>query len=491
MLLVGSAGAAEVPGTAGRVIAGGYVEGLAVAGTGDGPRQRPQALVDVDLDGAVTRWLRARLDVRERVGGPFEGGSGPNLYDLSHTFQNYSPATEVSEAYLDGHFRRADLRLGVQKIAWGKLDGAPPTDVLNPHDFHDPIVQDFEERKIGIPAALATYYLPDLARLDLSGLRATLVWVPFAVPPRLALREERWFPVSQVPPASVTIPASAVASAGFPPRPLVIPATLLTENHRPPRRLDAGGVALRIGGTWRESDWDIYHYTGPETGPDVALVPELFLDAAPSATRPLRVHALTRLRQNHDTIHMTGADWAMPLGGFTLRAEAAFFNDRPYLRLASDLTSPAALARLPLRAIARQLVRNGHTDVSLGELFPARDSIEWGVGADTVWHGVLPLLQINQIALLESAPPLVIADPETRLGGTLRKRYLSERLELEVRGVYAFERQAWYVFPRASYLVRDDLRVRLGYLAIGGPRGSLIGQFRDNDEVVLQARWSF
>jgi hypothetical protein len=68
---------------------------------------------------------------------------------------------------------------------------------------------------------------------------------------------------------------------------------------------------------------------------------------------------------------------------------------------------------------------------------------------------------------------------------------MGERLELEVRSVYALERPAWVVFPRISYRVRDDLRLRLGYLAIGGTRRSLIGQFRDNDEVVMQARYSF
>src|SRR5205807_10596756 len=92
---------------------------------------------------------------------------------------------------------------------------------------------------------------------------------------------------------------------------------------------------------------------------------------------------------------------------------------------------------------------------------------------------------------LDGAPPLQTHPPEPRLSGTLRKKLLAERLELEVKGTYAIERQAWFVFPRASYLVRDDLRLRLGYLALGGPRASILGQFRDNDEVVLQARYSF
>jgi hypothetical protein len=309
--------------------------------------------------------------------------------------------------------------------------------------------------------------------------------VPIAVPPRLALREERWFPASTIPPSQVVV-SRAVASRAFGvpfAHDVVIPVDFETLNHRPPRRLDAGAIAARIGGTWRESDWDVYHYTGPETSPDGDLRPELFL----VSTAPLRIRAESFLRQAHDPIHMTGADASTALGGFTVRAEAAHFDDRPYLRPASDLLAQP----LPVRRIGRELVRNGRAPVPFGPLFPTVDSVEWGVGGDYLVRGWQPLVQLNQIVLLNRAPRLLIADPETRVSGTLRKSVLADRLELEVRGTYAIEREAWFVFPRASYLVRDDFRVRLGYLAIGGPRVSILGQFRENDEFVMQARYSF
>ena len=488
VLLAAPVAAVEIPGTAGHLTAGGYVDGLAVAETEGGKRERPQAFLDLRLDGTATRSLRGHLELRERFGGPFEGGPGAGVYDWSHVYQNRSPSTEVIEAFADVHLRRADLRVGVQKVAWGKLDGIPPTDLVNPRDYHDPLIEDFEERKIGIPAVNATYYLPDVARLALTGLRATLVWVPIAVPPRLALLDERWFPSSIRPPAHVVVSRSALARAGLPSATaLVLPVMLRTENHRPPRRLDAGGLALRLGGTVAESDWDLYHYTGPETGPDLDLRPELQL----LSLRPLAARVVSRLRQAHDTIHMTGVDWAMPLGGFTVRAEAAWLDDRPYLRRSSDLASPAALARLPLRKITIDLLKRHRAAVPLGALFPSFDTVEWGAGADYFWHGYQPLLQVNQVAFLGRTPPLVLSDPETRVVASLHKRYLGERMEAEVRGVWAFERQAWFVFPRLSYRVRDDLRLRVGYLAIGGPRLSLIGQFRNNDEFVLDARYSF
>jgi hypothetical protein len=286
-----------------------------------------------------------------------------------------------------------------------------------------------------------------------------------------------------------------------------------TANHRPSRGLADGGIAFRLGGQWRDVDWDLYHYTGPETGPDADLGVTLTrrcgaggivgcIRIVGTPTMPrfkiVNVRAKGQLRQTNDTIHMTGGDWAAAFGGFTVRAEAAYFQDRPYLRVGSDLTSEV-LGRL------RRKLQSGHppnwfnqfftsrrrVSLPIGALFPERDSVEWGLGADYLVQGFLPLLQVNQVVLLEPAPRLAIADPETKLIASVRKRYLGDRLELEVRGVYAIERQSWFVLPRVSYLVRDALRLRLGYLAIGGDPTSLIGQYRDNDEVILEARYTF
>jgi len=537
--LIGSsmlATASDVARATTSVAARGYLDGLAVVETERGPRQRPGALLDTQVDVVARSWLRGHADWRARIGGPFEGGH-QGIYNFVHAFQNRSPSLELSEMFADIRSRDADFRIGIQKFDWGKLDGVPPTDVLNPRDYHDPFVAALEEAKIGVPAVEVTYYLPEAPSLALTQPRATLVYVPIAVPSRLPLLEERWFPSTALPGSRLTLSRDRVdqaltsttrklcrekgtpcdmIEAGFSGTgDLVVPLAVRTLNHRAPLRLDAGGIAGRVAGTWRAVDWAIYHYTGPETAPDADVRAQVrgsvcllvggkricgrqLLDFDPRVIKgftslvfDLSLHSTAALRQAHDTIHMTGCDAAAVIGGATVRTEAAFLQDRPYLRLARDLVSPSALRGLPLSTIGLNLLKHGRAAVPVGELFPTVDAVEWGIGVDYLIRGFLPLLQVNQTVLLGAAPRLVINDPETRLTASVSRRFIQERLEVEVRGVYALERQAWFVFPRASYMLRDNLRLRVGYLALGGPLASIIGQFRRNDECVLDVRYSF
>jgi len=167
---------------------------------------------------------------------------------------------------------------------------------------------------------------------------------------------------------------------------------------------------------------------------------------------------------------------------------------RKQARISQDLFSPEALAKIPkMRAdrIFSRVLALKRARVPLQELFPDRDSVEWGVGADYLIEGFLPLVQVNQVVFTDDGPEQLYSNPETRILGSLKKKVLADTVELEFRGVYAIERAAWFVYPRATYRLGDNWRFRLGYLAPGGPLQSYIGQFHRNDEFTLEARYGF
>src|SRR3989442_326958 len=118
------------------------------------------------------------------------------------------------------------------------------------------------------------------------GLRAPFLWMPIAVPSRLALAEERWFPLSAVPPARVHVTSAELGGLGTAfPRGIDIGVRFGTLNHHPPHGLEDGGFGLRLAGTWRESDWGPYPYTGAATGP--ACDPPLDPRAPPRTLLPI------------------------------------------------------------------------------------------------------------------------------------------------------------------------------------------------------------
>jgi hypothetical protein len=486
--------AITVPGTDGRLAVGGFLDGLGIIDTGGGPDENPQGTGSLWMEGHATKWLHGFVQVTGQAGGPYVDGRF-GVFNYVEAFQNYSPSLSFDQAYADVRLRALDVRLGIQRFSWGKLDGIAPTDVMNPRSLHDPFVVDLEEAKVAVPALRLSYYPQDVPRLQLSQLRTTLIYVPWAVPSRLPLIAERWFPPT-TDLQRIDIPASSLPAVIRPfvdQDPFVIPVRLRVQNDAPPKTLGEGGVGLQLGGTWRSTDWGLYHYSGPATRPN-SRFESVLVRVSPLPPPPLAVRSDVNLRQTTSRIHMTGFDLATVLGPATLRAEAALYRDQPYLRDSTELVQEAVAGLTPSEtgAILRRLLgAAGRAPVALPDLFVRRDSVEWGIGVDYLFRGALGLLQLNQTALFESAPDLLAGDPATRLTALVRRSFLRDRLEAEVRGVYSITKGDWLLFPRVAYLLSDGLRARLGYLLIGGPRNALLGQYGDNDEVVLELRYTF
>lgn len=270
-------------------------------------------------------------------------------------------------------------------------------------------------------------------------------------------------------------------------------------NQAPSRRLVDGALGLRIAGSLAGADWDLYGYTGPETGPNLGLAVDARCVRRAGTCRnlgrpdrPLVLRTDSRLEQRQSTMRMVGGDVALPVGPVTLRAEVAYLQDRHVLRSVRDVVSSftTTLGRRP--ALVNAVLAGRTRRLPLAPLFPAEDAIDLGVGVDSVWRGWVPLLQLNQTILLDPAPArLVVADPETQLSGVVRRRFFAEQVEFELRGAWVFERDAWFLYPRIAFRPWDAVRLRIGYVAVGGDPVSMLGQYHANDELTLELRYSF
>jgi len=115
-------------------------------------------------------------------------------------FTAHAPMDQIfREVYVDMFFESMDVRLGKQQVIWGEATGLRITDVVNPQDFREFILDDFTDSRIPLWMAKLTYYVGDYT--------FTGLWIPFFEPDRPALSGSTWeWTFNRIlPPAGVTV----------------------------------------------------------------------------------------------------------------------------------------------------------------------------------------------------------------------------------------------------------------------------------------------
>ena len=274
-------------------------------------------------------WLRSKYSpvtpltfdatINFENGGPTTERTKAGIYSYRSVFQSVSPSVTFEEAFVDLALEAWEVRAGIQKFAWGRLDRIQPVDVLNTERFSDPFLVDEDQRKIGVPAVQGSYYLPRAAWMP-EEARLTLVWIPQYFPYWFPLPGERWYPPAGTPPSR------------FPVAPLMtsVPVGFQVVNSPPPSfQLDNCGYAARASAFTAGVDYAAYYYHGFDSRPAFLLTAEAAGD--PLSTPPFveNVTATTRLFPVFHHIDLWGADAAYAWDRFTFRAEGAFVSGRP------------------------------------------------------------------------------------------------------------------------------------------------------------------
>ncbi|MCX8073425.1 MAG: hypothetical protein N3C12_13380 [Candidatus Binatia bacterium] len=472
-------------------------------------RERTQGRVRLTPRIDWNRNLRFAAAIGGVIGGPTMLATKGGVIHWRRVFQDLSPAVDFEEFYVDANWGSFDLRLGKQRISWGKLDRFSPVDVLNSLSYFDPFLLEEAERKVGTPAALLTYSLP--VRDSVDDLRLTFAWAPLYLPYRFPVAScrtvgsstsqceaERWFPPAAVPPSVFSIPAGAlpIPGGGISPD-VAVPLSFRLINQAPRATFRDGSFAARLATTVHQVDTAAYFYHGYDIQPAFSFRAWATGDPDPNPANPLHVTNLrgkTFLLPVFKSIDLWGFDVAHSRGPFAFRGEVAFVSGRPYAREVRSLLSDSAeFAREVLRGLQDLARGAGVTPVALPDAFVTRDAVEWGAGMDYQHRGWLTVLQVNQTNLLKSrgSERLLIRDVETRVFLTLRKNFLAERLQVHGLGGYGIDSSYSFLRPRLIYKWSDWLATELGYLFIAGRKRSVVGQYRRNDEgwITLSVRF--
>lgn len=211
------------------------------------------------------------------------------------------PAGSVSEFYLDLKLGPLDLRLGKQKIRWGRADGFNPTDNIIPYDY----LETFDDQRLAVPALKADVYF--------SRTNVEFAWLPFYVPTRLPLLGQRWFPrlASSAP---ILGPEPVVARLFY--RDLAGPL--------PARTFGNGQWGVRWNQVLPKGEFSISYFDGFDDLPYFRAEPSF--DAG-------QLRVLISLRREYYRVHVAGVDFASEIGPIGIRGEAAFFDQTDPLNL--------------------------------------------------------------------------------------------------------------------------------------------------------------
>lgn len=454
----------------------------------DTPSQDPSA--DLEVESVLKRPGSRRFLVRIRGGydGRINDARGRTpLVTLDDAYQDKDWYVTVDELFLDLYLADFDLRLGKQKISWGRMDEFQFTDNFNPEDWSEFVLRPEMERKIGVPAAVGDYYFGEWT---IEG-----VWVPFFVPYRLAGEKDRWFfPLFRIPQEIAAPEGIVLVSASYP------------DVDMPARTLANSEAGLKLGRRIWGLDVAIDYFHGYDKLPTFAATGEATIAPAPGGPQPVGFLADVAIRPRLKKIDVFGFDFSGAAGPVAVRGEAAYVRGRLFNRLV-ERSLAGRTAGVDLSEVVRIVSESGQPIVlplDFSDVLVEKDAVQYGLAADYTVSETLSrsligttdlartfvLLQLLQTVIRDHEPGLIEDEVETLLGATLRRDFWDGHLLFEAKGGVSVG-GGFFARPRVSYQPVAALTVTGELRSIGGPRNRAIGQFGDHDELKLEVRYDF
>ncbi len=277
----------------------GLFESAAAVELSDGKLQKwdfllkPELTVDLNDNLRLTALGHLRFDPIDKLEPGRPRSLNDNRSPLSRRyFTSDYDDLELRELYLDTSIGSSLLRVGKQQTVWGQADGLRVLDIVNPFDFREFILPDFEDRRI--PLWTLSIEAP------VGPIASQFIWIPDQT-------------YDQPPQANGTF--AFTSPLVVPAAPPGVPVTVEPPN-RPNRTVadsDIGGRVSAFLGGWDLTLNYLYHYH------DQAVLYQT-RDAGGITITP-----------RYERTHLVGGTFANAFGDFTLRGELGYSTDRFFL----------------------------------------------------------------------------------------------------------------------------------------------------------------
>jgi hypothetical protein len=210
---------------------------------------------------------------------------------------------EVRECYVDWKIKNHYLTIGKQQIVWGKADGLKVLDVVNPTNFREFLLDDFDNSRIPLWSVKTD--------LQLSKLKLQLVWIP----------DQSYHDIPD--PGAVFFPAALFPA---PPQGIIVINKPLNKPNRFFKDADAGFRLSAFVNGWDITLNYLYMYDDfPVAKTSFSNLPDPRLVIEPVYKR----------------LHMAGGTLANSFGKISIRSELGFFIDKYFST--PDVSKPDGL----------------------------------------------------------------------------------------------------------------------------------------------------
>jgi len=334
---------------------------------------------------------------------------------------------ELREFYIEATIGRTFLTLGKQQIVWGKADGLKVLDLVNPQDFREFILDDFDDSRIPLWAVNA--------EIPIAEVVLQLIWIPEQTYHDLPEPES---------PYAFTAPR-------FRPTPPLDVAVNVRPVERPGNFFTDSDFGVRLSTFWH--GWDLtlnylYHYYD---------IPVLFqelsiLSGAPQIT----------VTPRYERSHLVGGTFSNAFGSLTVRGELGYSFDRFHLT-----------ESLP--------VSNG---VAKTDEFAYVLGFDWFGISETFLS-----VQIFQNYVTKDKPRMIRNRVDTNTSFLIQREFMNDRWMTEVLWLQNFNEGDGLVRPKVSYEFLSNVKLWAGVDIFYGSNKGLFGQFDGNDRIVLGMEW--
>ena len=335
---------------------------------------------------------------------------------------NNDKDAELREFYIESAIGRSLITIGKQQIVWGKADGLKVLDVVNPQEWREFILDDFDDARIPLWSINSEIPIDDVT--------IQLLWLPDQTYHEYAEGDDAYRFTS----------------------PLLVPqsppgvAVSMQAADRPNRTIQDADWGARLSTFW--NGWDLtfnylYHYDDK---------PVLFRQLSMTADGPVAT-----ISPRYQRSHLIGGTFSNSFGDLTLRGEMGYATDR-YIST-NTITDMDGV------------VKTNELSYVLG--------LDWFGLSDT-----LISTQLFQSQLSNHQSGMLRDDRDTTITFLIKRDFNNDTITAELLWLHNLDHNDGLARPKVTYLMNDSITLWLGADLFYGDQTGLFGQFKNRDRAV-------